>query len=50
MNNRGQTVLEYVLVAAIIVLVIIVAFKQAKVNEAIDAAGSNIQSSLLVEE
>jgi Flp pilus assembly pilin Flp len=50
MNKRGQTTIEYALVAVIIVLGIILAFKQAAVNEAIGNAANNIQNSLLVDE
>jgi uncharacterized protein (UPF0333 family) len=50
MNNRGQTALEYVLVAVIVMLGIILAFRSAAVDEAIGTAAVSIQESLIVEE
>lgn len=49
MNNRGQTALEYVLVAVLVMLGIVIAFKSAAVDEAIDSAAISIQESLVVD-
>lgn len=49
-DERGQTTVEYVLVAVLIVLGIIFAFRRADINDAIHVAGENVQNSLVVEE
>ncbi len=49
-DERGQTTVEYVLVAVLIVLAIILAFRRAAVDNAIHNAGGNVQNSLVVEE
>jgi Flp pilus assembly pilin Flp len=50
MNDKGQTTIEYVLVAVLVILGIIFAFRSAAVDEAIGTAAENIQESLVVEE
>lgn len=50
MNDRGQTVLEYVLVTVLIVMAIIVAFRSADVKEAVSVAAGGVQNSVVVEE
>jgi Flp pilus assembly pilin Flp len=50
MNNRGQTTIEYILVAVLVILGIIFAFRGAAIDEAISSAAGFVQESLLVEE
>jgi len=50
MDNRGQTTVEYILVAVLVILALIFAFKRAAIWESISVAASDIQESLIVEE
>jgi len=50
MNKKGQTTIEYALVAVIIVLGLILAFQHARVDNAIGNQASHVQNSLLVDE
>jgi Flp pilus assembly pilin Flp len=46
LDDRGQTIIEYVLVAVLIVMVIVLAFQSADVGQAINTAASSIESRI----
>ena len=50
MNNRGQTTIEYLLVAVLVILAIIFAFRGAAIWDAISVAAGNINASMIVGE
>jgi Flp pilus assembly pilin Flp len=45
-NDKGQTVIEYVLVAVLIVMVIVLAFQSADVGQAISNAANAIENQI----
>lgn len=45
-DDKGQTIIEYVLVAVLIVMVIVLAFRSADVGQAINAAASSIENRI----
>jgi Flp pilus assembly pilin Flp len=46
LNNKGQTIIEYVLVAVLIAMVIVLAFQSADVGQAISTAASAIEDQI----
>ncbi len=50
MNNRWQTTIEYLLVAVLVILGIIFAFRGAEIWDAISVAAGNINTSMIVGE
>ena len=50
MNRKGQTTVEYVLVAVLVILGIIFAFRSARIDQAIGGAAQHVQNGMLVDE
>lgn len=50
LDNKGQTIIEYVLVVVLIVMVIVLAFESADVGQAISTAASSIENKIVVKE
>jgi len=49
MREEGQVALEYVLVIALIVIGLLMAFRDAKVGDAVGRAAQSIQNSVVSE-
>ena len=47
LDNKGQTVVEYVLVVVIIVLALIAAFQSAHIDTAVGTQAANIQNTMV---
>ena len=48
-NQTGQTLVEYVLVVVFIALMIILAFKEARIGDAVSVSAGRVQNSVVEE-
>jgi len=48
-NQRGQTVLEYVLVAALFMMALVIAFSESNMDSAVNASAQNMQEHMIAE-